>query len=86
VAHLQSAARDLLVGIEPEDAAGELLELLAPCDLLLVIAYCKLETGKEHAQYSFEMAYAIYSNHFRKAGGVKKLVRKHLRFQVQCVY
>jgi hypothetical protein len=74
VAHLQFAAHELLKGLEPGDVAGELLDLLAPCDLLLVVAYCKLETGKELAQYSFEMAYSMYCNHFRKVGGVKKLV------------
>lgn len=59
-------ALDAVVGIfDPKAEAAVLLPQLSACDILLLIAMCKLERARELPTFSFDMVHFEYAKHVK---------------------
>lgn len=72
-ATLERGAKTMGAPLEPEAQAAATISQLAPCDLLLLVAFCKLELARELPTYSFEMAQGLYSAYYRKSASGKQV-------------
>ena len=59
-------ALDAVVGMfDPEAEAAVVLPQLSACDILLLIAMCKLERARELPSFSFDMVHFEYAKHVK---------------------